>query len=225
MLYFNHFIFSNTTNITNFNYFESHKHFRHFLVFCGHIHRRYLCFLHHFSVWLCFECFLNEVFSVRQCFFYLHLFFYNCSVLSSLSKHRNRLKEKRDLPALKHELWLKLRKCLKIGIAWKLSQTIRKWFSRSRRVMTKLKKSMLSPFCGQRSFTGNFSYSRMTPMVQLSWSLLLVSSSVCLSKSALSAHSCSFRAVNLMFSLCCPEMTVLTAVGEESHYCSTRSCL
>lgn len=53
-------------------------------------------------------------------------------------------------------------------------------------------------------------------MVQLSWSLSLLSSSVHLSKSAFWVHSCRFCAVKLLFSLFCSEMTVLTAVREET---------
>lgn len=53
-------------------------------------------------------------------------------------------------------------------------------------------------------------------MVQLSWSLSLVSSSVHLSKSAFWVHSCRFCAVKLLFSLFCSEMTLLTAVREET---------
>lgn len=56
----------------------------------------------------------------------------------------------------------------------------------------------------------------MIPMVQLSWSLFVVSSSVCLFRSLFRVNSCWFSAIKLLFSLSCSEMTVLTAVRRET---------
>lgn len=75
---------------------------------------------------------------------------------------------------------------------------------------------MLSPFFGQKAFTGNISCSIMNPMVQLSPSFSLLSSSVCLCKSVFSVHSWWFCSVKLVFCLLCSDMTPLTAVREET---------
>lgn len=75
---------------------------------------------------------------------------------------------------------------------------------------------MFLPFCGQCVFTGKFSYSIMTPMVQSSRSFSLVSSSVCRSRSAFSVISCKFCAVKLLFSLSFPKITLVTVVKKET---------